>query len=171
MAIILSRLSLSLYALALIACGGDARRDVMAERVFLPAVPRDELPGVWQHPQGEPSLLHVLASPKRSWGPELLTLVADGTCTVSRPLVDTWVACEALADAKASSTDGCSWAVRPARESESVVITFQLPDRRWQETRFGAFRHAVRKDVALLSTCGLGDAYGLSRQQSAAAEQ
>jgi hypothetical protein len=163
--ITMSRIPLSLCAVGMMACGGgDRRGDVLEGRVYLRTVPREELPGVWHHPVREPTLLHVLWAPKRPWGPELLTLVPDGTCTATPPLVATWVECEAVADVKPPSRTGCSWSVQPRQDGEDVVITFQPPDRQWQETRFGVFRHTGKKDVALLGTCGMGDAYGLFRE-------
>jgi hypothetical protein len=119
---------------------------------------------VWRHPVGEPTLLHILWSPRRSWGPELLTLMPDGTCAVTPSLVSTWVECEVFAEAKQPPHAGCSWTVRRARDTDMVVITLQPSGRQWQEAHFGFLRHAAGKDVALVGTCGLGDAYGLLKQ-------
>ena len=72
-----------------------------------------------------------------------------------------------LENAKRPASTPCSWAVETRRDGEGVAITLRASGGKWRDVRFGVFRHAVNGQLALLSTCGLGDAWGMLKQPAA----
>ncbi len=127
-------------------CGSD--ESALAGRIYLAKVPRGEVLGQWtaaahHHPRAT------------------LQLAADDGCTLSPEMVDFLVECEGTRPAPRPLTGFCTWGVSSSQEGEAVTLTFLSTDRRWLLNSFSAYRHTVRGDLALLSTCGSGHAYGL----------
>ena len=152
-------------ASGLAACaGGD---NVLAGTVYLPTIPRGDLLGAWSPRRTPPSFLQSLFSATRSSGPEILTIAPDETCAITSDLARHLVSCEHVSEAAALRTGGCAWSIQSRPEGEGLAVVFQAPDGKWHTTGFGVFRQMANRGIALLGTCGSGDAYGLFRSVSA----
>ena len=144
--------------------GGD---EVLRDREYLPKIPRDELVASWTPRSRPPSLLQsVLARRSPVVGSLVLKLGED--CELTRELGELLVDCADHVPAEPSGKGPCAWRIEGLPERESVSILFAGPDSRWRRVSFGVFRHATTGDLALVGTCGSGDAYGLFRQSDPA---
>jgi hypothetical protein len=96
--------------------------------------------------------------------PDQLILRADGECEVAPDLARFFVDCEQAADVRALERGSCRWKVESSGEGEGLDIVYPWPAGKWRTTGFGVYRHVVKGDLALLGTCGSGDAYALYRK-------
>ncbi len=143
-------------------CGsGDG---VLEDRVYVPVVPRDEVVGSWVPHSDAPTLLQSLLGAGRAFGPEALALRSGEDCEMTAALARSLIRCELAYAAEGPAKGSCSWRVERSSEGESVHVVFRGADGKTWAARFGVFRHTTNRDIALLGTCAVGDAYGLFRQ-------
>jgi hypothetical protein len=137
-------LAMTLLAVA-IACG-PAGEDALAGRAYLAVVPQSEVVGTWSWPSVES---------------DSLQLRRDHTCSITPSMAERLDNCGDTYSPSSAVPEPCAWAVEKKPEGEAVVVTFQAPRRGTRSVGFGAYRHAAQRQVALLGTCGSGDAYAL----------
>lgn len=145
---------------ALVACSGEG---VLEGRTYVPKVPRDGVIGSWAPPSVTPTLLQSIFGATRTRGREVLALRAGEACELSPGLAQRLVDCEHVAETEAAHGNGsCAWRVEGTSE-QSISVLFGASDGRWLKTEFSVFRHTTDGDLALVGTCGMGDAWGLFR--------
>jgi hypothetical protein len=131
--------------LAAFGCG-PAGEDALSGRSYLPVVPEKDVAVTWSWGDG---------------GDSVLDLRPDHSCSASSGMVKRLVSCSDTYAAASSPRQPCVWAVEKKPEGEGVVVTFEGPNSASLSVGFGAFRSIKDGAVALLGTCGSGDAYAL----------
>jgi hypothetical protein len=134
-----------LAILSALACRPSGE-DALSGRSFLSVVPVKEVAVTW------------------SWGKEgeaVLDLRADHSCSASSAMVRRLVSCNDTYPAASPPPQPCVWAVEKKPEGEAIEVTFEEAGSSPLSVRFGAFRSTKGGAVALLGTCGSGDAYAL----------
>jgi hypothetical protein len=130
-----------------IACG-PAGEDALAGRAFLGVVPEAEVVGTWSWPSADS---------------DSLQLRPDHTCTITPSMAERLDKCGDTYSPSSAVSEPCAWAVEKKQEGEAVVVTFHAPHSGSRSVGFGAYRHTAQRQVALLGSCGSGDAYALRR--------
>jgi hypothetical protein len=140
------RVSLAVALIVVVIACRPAREDALAGRVYLAAVPQGEVVGTWSWP---------------SAASDLLQLRRDHTCFITPSMAERLDNCGDTHSSSSAVHEPCVWAVEKNPEGEAVVVTFHALRRGTRSVGFGAYRHAARRQVALLGMCGSGDAYAL----------
>ena len=138
------RRATAIVLIATMACSHG--EGALTGRVYMAAVPEVEVVGSWG-----------LAVDQQA----VLQLRADHSCSATPAIVEYFIKCEQAYPAVGQPLAPCSWTVERSGPGDGVVVTFNSPSNVWLSTQLGAYRHVERHDVALLGTCGSGDAYGL----------
>ena len=142
-----------------LACdSGDA---VLEGRAYVGTLPRDELIRSWSPPANRPSLLQSLFGDERSQRQEVLTIAADDSCTITEDLVHRFIGCGAATTADPGDSRTCIWRIEGPPQNQAISVLFREPEAAWRSTRLSAYRQSTKGDIALVGTCGSGDAYGL----------
>ena len=139
-----------LAALLLTTAAGCGQGELTIEgRSFIATLPSGEQPGVWAPRFSETATLE---------------LHPGGRCNMSTALAEYIVGCGHMYQPPTAPQDGCSWQIERTSGGEALSVVFQGP-KSLARVRFGGFRHPTHGDIALMSTCGSGDAWGLFKLQ------
>jgi hypothetical protein len=139
----------------------------LSQRVYLPEVPRDEIVGQWipRKPGSSPGITEKLFGRTPSPDRRLMVIRPDGTCTVSPEFAHFVVDCEHASPSIEAVPGDCVWRIETKDGKQGLSLLFAESRSKTLAVSFGAFRHLKNGDVALLGTCGWGDAYGLYRPE------
>jgi hypothetical protein len=166
MAWLTKRTQTLILAIALLPqCACEPHADPLVGRVYLPSIPRDELDGTWALPLRDPTLLQVVLGGRRTAGPAVLSLQASSACHVNQSLAELLLECDHAYVVDGVPQGGCQWSPDGSTGGEVLKVTYKSPDGKSRLATFSAFRHSANRDIALVGTCGMGDAYALLHQR------